>query len=184
MKNYLSLPIDSKISLVQPTYEMANILFDLVDSDREHLRPFLDFVDEVTGPESQTDYIAMKLNGYIKGTDCLFLISCEEQLVGSIDLHFIDKVKRKAEIGYWLHSSQTGKGIMGKCVKKVCEIGFQNLDLNKISLFADVENTASNNVAKKAGFEFVATEKQDLVMYGEFRDMNKYSLLKSDFYKI
>lgn len=181
MKHYFYLPIDSKLSLVQPTVDMATILFDLVDSDREHIRQFLDFVDITTEPNDEVKYINMKLSGYVKGTDRLFLISYEGKLIGSIDLHFIDSRNKKAEIGYWIHSSQTQKGIATKSVKKVCQIAFEEMGLNKLSIIADTENTGSNAVAIKSGFSFVGTDKEDLVMYGNMRDMNKYSLLKSEF---
>ncbi|WP_313467073.1 GNAT family protein [Carnobacterium sp.] len=181
MKNYFYLPIDSKLSLVQPTVDMATILFDLVDSDREHIREFLDFVDTTKEPSDEIKYINMKLSGHIKGTDRLFLISYEDELVGSIDLHFIDSRNKKAEIGYWIHSSQAKKGITTKCVKKVCQIAFEEMGLNKLSIVADTENAGSNAVALKSGFSFVGTDKEDIVMYDKLRDMNKYSLLKSEF---
>lgn len=160
---------------------MATILFELVDSDREHIREFLDFVDTTKEPSDEINYINMKLSGHIKGTDRLFLISYEDELVGSIDLHFIDSRNKKAEIGYWIHSSQAKKGNTTKCVKKVCQIAFEEMGLNKLSIVADTENVGSNAVALKSGFSFVGTDKEDIVMYDKLRDMNKYSLLKSEF---
>ena len=181
MKHYFHLPIDSKLSLVQPTVDMASTLFDLVDSDREHIRQFLDFVDVTKEPTDEIKYINMKLSGQVKGTDRLFLISYEDKLVGSIDLHFIDSRNKKAEIGYWIHSSQEKKGITTKSVKKVCQIAFEEMGLNKLTIVADTENIGSNAVAIKSGFSLVGTDKEDIIMYGDLRDMNKYSLLKSEF---
>lgn len=34
---------------------------------------------------------------------------------------------------------------------------------------------------KKSGFSLIGTDKENIIMYGESRDMNKYSLLKSEF---
>ena len=181
MKHYFHLPIDSKLSLVQPTIEMAKPLFDLVDSDREHIRQFLDFVDVTKGPDDEIKYIHMKLTGYVKGTDRLFLMSYEGKLVGSIDLHFIDSRNKKAEIGYWIHSSQAKKGLTTKCVQKVCQLAFEEMGLNKLTIVADTENIGGNAVAIKSGFSLVGTDKEDIIMYDKLRDMNKYSLLKTEF---
>lgn len=183
MKNYCFLPIDEKVALVQPALDMAEEIFRLVDSDREHLRPFLDFVDATKEVQDEYNYLEFKLSSYLKGTDCLYLIAYEGKLVGSIDLHFINSNTKKAEIGYWLHSSVTGKGTVTKCVKKICQIAFENFQLNKLVIVADTENEPSNKVALNAGFSFICTDPQDMVLYGEFRDMNKYVLLKSDFVK-
>lgn len=182
MKHYFCLEIEDSLVLVQPTLSMAHELFEVVDSDRDHLRRFLDFVDSSTSFEPQEQYIKMKLEGYVNGTDRLFLIAFDQKIIGCIDLHFIDNNNKKAELGYWLHSSQTNKGIMTKVVKKVCAIAFEDMGLNKLSIRADTENEASNAVAIKSGFSFVGTDKSDIVMYNKFRDLNKYSLLKADFY--
>lgn len=181
MKHSFCLEIDESLSLIQPTLEMAQELFEVVDSDRDHLRRFLDFVDSTTSFEPQEQYIKMKLEGYVNGTDRLFLIAYDQKIIGCIDLHFIDINNKKAELGYWLHSSQTNKGIMTKVVKMVCAIGFEDMGLNKLSIRADTENKASNAVAVKSGFSFVGTDKSEVLMYDEFRDLNKYSLLKADF---
>ena len=55
------------------------------------------------------------------------------------------------------------------------------LELNKLSIFADVENIASNKVAIKNGFKLVGVKVQDEVIYDQYRDMNEYYLLKSEF---
>lgn len=178
-----SIQINEHLSLVFPRLEHAETLFQLVDSDREHLRPFLDFVDTTTTIEDERNYLAMKLTGYANGTDCLYLISYKETIVGSIDLHFINKRFKKAEIGYWIHSSCTGKSITTLCVNKLCEIAFTQLGLNKLTIVADTENIASNRVAKKSGFAFIGTLPQDILLYEQFRDMNSYSLLKEHYHR-
>lgn len=183
MKNYFTLAIDEQITLIQPMFSMAEKLYELVDQDREHLRRFLDFVDITTKVEDETNYLKMKLTGYVEGTDCLFLIGYEGEIVGSIDIHFINQQANRGEIGYMISSSYTNKGIVTKCVKKVCEIAFEELGLNKLALMADVENLPSNKVAQKAGFSLVGTLKEEILMYEQYRDLNRYELLKSEFYE-
>ncbi|SJN43288.1 hypothetical protein FM115_09950 [Marinilactibacillus psychrotolerans 42ea] len=36
-------------------------------------------------------------------------------------------------------------------------------------------------MALKTGFQLVGTKRQDIIMYDQYRDMNEYYLLKSDF---
>lgn len=181
MKHYLSIAITDEISLVQPSVKMAESLFNLVDSDREHLETFLDFVKKIQTVADEENFLKMALVDESKGTDKLFFIFFNGQLAGTIDLHFIDEKHKKAEIGYWIHSSFTGKGITTLAVHKVCEIAFEDLDLNKLTIAADKENIPSNKVAQKAGFHFIATFKEDHMLYGELRDVNRYYLLKSEF---
>lgn len=181
MSYYLSLPVTDDIALVQPTLNMSEAIFSLLDSDRQHLGTFLDFVDLTNKLEDETAYLKMKLTGVANGTDYLFLIHYKGQLAGTIDLHFIDTKNKKAEIGYWIHSSFANLGITTLAVHKVCEFGFDHLGLNKLTIVADTENQPSNKVAIKSGFTLISTEKEDVFIHGAFRDMNRYSLLKSNF---
>lgn len=180
-KNYFKLPIEDDLYLVYPEIRMAKEIFELIDSDRQHIREFLDFVDSVVDYTNQEDYFKMKLEGVAKQTDALFFIAVGDKLIGCSDFHFINLVSKQAEIGYWIHSDYKNKGIVTKVVKKLSEYAFQTLKLNRVTIVADVENIASNRVALKNGFTFVGTQKEERVMYDQYRDMNYYYLLKRDF---
>lgn len=181
MKHYLSLPVNDDITFVQPTIQVAKELFQLIDSDRTHLEEFLDFVKMTASIADEEDFLKMKIIGEANGTDRLFLIYYQNQLAGTIDLHFIDSKNKHAEIGYWIHSSFGKKGVVTASVNKITQIAFEELGLNKISIIAIVENIASNKVAEKSGYNFVATLKEEQFLYGEFRDINRYALLKKEF---
>ncbi|WP_339101781.1 GNAT family protein [Candidatus Enterococcus clewellii] len=182
-KNYFKMPIEDELYLVYPEIRMAKELFELIDSDREHLRQFLDFVDGVVEYTNQEEYFKMKLEGVAKQTDALFFIAINNKLIGCTDFHGIDLTSQQAEIGYWIHSEYENRGIISKVVKKLCEYAFKNLELNRLTIVADTENIPSNKVALKNGFTFVGTQKEEKLMYGRFRDMNYYYLLKQDFLK-
>lgn len=174
------LSIDEHLSLVIPEMSMAEEVFRLVDSDREHLGEFLDFIDTSVDVSSQINYFKLKLDGAAKGTDRLFLIALDHTIVGCIDLHQINTATGKAEVGYWLHSRYIGQSIMTRAVKTLSNYSFDVLGLNKLTIFADIENMGSNKVAIKSGFKLVGIKYQDIVRNGEYRDMNEYYLLKSD----
>lgn len=181
MTKYFGLRIDENLDLVIPELSMAEEVFRLVDSDRSHLRTFLSFVDRSVDVTSQVNYFKMKMTGAANGTDKLFFIASNNKIIGCIDLHHIDSHTGKAEIGYWIHSSYSGQNIISKAVKRLCTYSFEVLELNKLSIFADVENIASNKVAIKNGFKLVGVKVQDEVIHDQYRDMNEYYLLRSEF---
>lgn len=183
MTHHFTLPVTDDIYFVQPTLEMAEEIFRIIDSDRQHIGEFLDFVELTKDVKDEENYLKMKLTSEANGTDKLFLIFYQKELAGTIDLHFIDHKNKKAEIGYWIRSTFSKKGIASTSVRKVCDIAFDDLNLNKLTIVADTENIASNAVAKKCGFTFVATDKDDLLLREEWRDSNRYALLKKDYLK-
>ncbi|RDX00618.1 GNAT family N-acetyltransferase [Listeria kieliensis] len=184
MEMAFKLKIDEQLSLVQPSFSMATEVFKVLDKDREHLREFLDFVDNTKSPEDEKGYIKLKLDGYLKETDRLFFIAFDDEIIGSIDLHFMSLSDETAEIGYWMSSAHCGKNIATKAVRAVCELAFAEMGLNRLTIVADVTNLASNRVAEKSGFRKEGTLKQAKKLYDEFTDLNTYALLKSEFIQI
>ncbi|AIG65602.1 GNAT family N-acetyltransferase [Weissella tructae] len=180
-KNYFKMHVKDDLFLVYPEMRMAPELFALIDSDRTHLRTFLDFVDDTMSPKDQVDYFKLKLDGVVKQTDALFFVAIEDTLIGCVDLHDIDLSTRQADIGYWIHSNYQRQGIISSVVQKLCEYGFLNLELNRLNLVIDTKNIASNKVALKNGFTFSGTQEDDILLYGTLRDMNYYYLLKRNF---
>ncbi len=61
---------------------------------------------------------------------------------------------RKDEIGYWLAKPYWNMGIMTKVVKRLCEIGFEKFELERIEAAVFIHNDASCRVLEKAGFKF------------------------------
>lgn len=176
-------PIDDRLSLAFPQLNAAEKLFSLIESDRPHIEAFIADIAETKTLEAEKNFIKMKLHGYAEGTDYLFFIVYDKTICGCIDIHNIDQKIGKGEIGYWLHSSYTKRGIVTKCVQALCRLAFKDFGLNKLLIFVDVENAPSNRVAQKVGFTLTSTEPQDVLLFGKLRDMNHYTLLKEQYKK-
>ena len=79
----------------------------------------------------------------------------EEKLIGVVGFdNGIDGYK--AEIGYWLAKPYWKKGIMSEAVKKICEIGFNEFGLSRITANVFEQNIGSARVVEKCGFTLEA----------------------------
>jgi RimJ/RimL family protein N-acetyltransferase len=78
-----------------------------------------------------------------------FLIFEHGVLVGSCGIHF--RSATYGEIGYWVRTSATGRGIATAAILLLARHGFDELRLSKIFIRADPANGASQRVAVKAG---------------------------------
>ncbi len=170
----MGINVTDDITLIYPELIMATEIFQLIDSDREHLDPFLGFNDVVKSVSDEVDYIKMKRSDH----DRVFFIVKDEKIIGTVDLHAMDEETGKAEIGYWLHSDYTGQHIMTKSVATLIDYSFNIIGLNKLTIKADVNNLASNKVARNLNFTFLGTKPQDIKLHGTLHDMNEYYLLK------
>ena len=174
--------VDADISLVFPQLSAAEELFSLIDSDRQRISQFLD-LDHTKTWLDEREFIKTKLIGYAEGTDFLLFMAFNQQLCGCIDIHNIDTKDGKGEIGYWIHSSFSGRGIVSKSVRAISTIAFNELALNKLKIIVDLENTASNRVAQCSGYFLTSVERSDMRLRENLRDMNHYTLLKEDLTK-
>ncbi len=83
-----------------------------------------------------------------------YAILVDGAFAGCIELHDEVPGQRSASIGYWLGTPFTGQGWMTKSVVALAAIGFGELGLQRIEIFADAANVRSRRVAERAGFTF------------------------------
>jgi len=74
------------------------------------------------------------------------------RLIGKCSLHTLETLTERAEVGYWLDSRFTGRGLMTEAIARLVvwgeELGFQRLEIR-----CDARNWLSQNVARRLGFE-------------------------------
>ena len=126
-------------------------LFALTDANREHIGKWLPWVENVNSPEDSKKFIASLLQDRKGGTTLGYGIFVNDELVGHISLMHLSDDK-DPEIGYWISSGASGKGITTAAANKLTDFGFSVLRLPKIVIKARPENIASNKVAEKLGY--------------------------------
>jgi RimJ/RimL family protein N-acetyltransferase/catechol 2,3-dioxygenase-like lactoylglutathione lyase family enzyme len=70
-------------------------------------------------------------------------------------IHFLGEGQLGATgLGYILHPAHWGRGLMSEAVAAVLDFGFDHLNLDRVELWIDARNHASQAVARRAGFTF------------------------------
>jgi ribosomal-protein-serine acetyltransferase len=100
--------------------------------------------------------------------------------IGGISLNHLARPNRLANMGYWVRTSATGRGVASQAVKLVAAFGFQELGLTRIEIAAIPENVASCSVARSVGAKLEGLARNRLVMHGKAYDANLYSLIPGD----
>jgi RimJ/RimL family protein N-acetyltransferase len=108
-----------------------------------------------------------------------------DALLGTISL-FDLKPGFEAEIGYWAHPDARGRGVMTEACGLVVRHAFipaedGGLGLQRVSILAGVDNTASRRVIEANGFTLFGVERQGTRMRdGTLMDTACYDLLVSE----
>jgi ribosomal-protein-serine acetyltransferase len=129
-------------------------LFALTDANRDHLRPWLPWVDATQAIADTEAHLTECAERAAAGTGLGAGIWWEGRLVGVIDFHEMNRGQQRAAIGYWLDAAHGGKGIMTVAVRAWVDFGFEKLDLHRQELAAAVDNRRSRAVAERVGFAF------------------------------
>ncbi|MFD1431888.1 GNAT family N-acetyltransferase [Lacticaseibacillus yichunensis] len=177
-----SYPINDQLKLALPRPLMdAPILFALIDADRDVLGRWLPWVDALRAPQDETAFLQTVLTHFAQGTSLNTVIWLNDAPAGMISFNGFHELSQSADIGYWLGRQFRGQGVMTQAVRGLCRLGFDEYDLNKITIEAAVDNQASNAVAQHAGFHLDGTLRANELLADGVHDGHVWSLLKSEF---
>ena len=102
-------------------------------------------------------------------------------LAGSIWLSRIDRKHGTANLGYWVRTSFTGKGIATTAGRIIADFGFRDLGLNRLEIVVAEDNGASTRVAAKLGAGREGLLRERLNVAGIAKDAVMFGLLARDF---
>lgn len=101
--------------------------------------------------------------------------------IGNISFWTVSKLGKIAEIGYWVRSDETGRGICTEAVDLLLEETFNSLGYHKVVLRIAVGNHPSDRVAEKLGFTREGVLREELLIRGNWVDHSLWSLLDREY---
>ncbi len=174
-----------RIKIVRPIKDKHfKELTNAINNSKEQLGKFLGWVD-LENPhtlESTIDYQTSnwKLVDEGKPKHVTFIIALDDVAIGSISLDIIKIRVPYYEIGYWMSTEYAGNGYMTEAVNALTSFMQEHLCARRIEIRCNTENTASNAVAKKAGYTFELTKINDDRIRGELESTHYYAKTWND----
>jgi [ribosomal protein S5]-alanine N-acetyltransferase len=103
-----------------------------------------------------------------------------EEFYGAGGFNGLEKAHQKAEIGLWLLKEHWGKGIMKEIMPKLFELGFTDLNLNRIEGYVVSENRKCKSALEKINFKYEGTLREVEIKNEKKIDVDFYSILKRE----
>jgi RimJ/RimL family protein N-acetyltransferase len=171
--------------IVRPWAEADNPgLWDAIDSSREHLEPWMTWVESTRNPDNSMQYIRRSRAQWLlrENLPVAIVERATGRIIGSSGLHRIDWTYRLFEIGYWVRADAEGRGYASETARLLARLAFDELDANRVELRIDSRNVRSLRVAERLGFVLEGTLRRKMpAPGGEPTDMHVLALLPEEY---
>lgn len=176
----VSILIDEATLLRSYRPEDAAELFRAIYASRDHLRPWLSWVNHTTRQEHSLQFINQSLQELHEQQSLALGIFHHQQIIGGIGMHNREVHLKRVQIGYWIAKDFEGQGIITKCSLRFVDFLFEKLGLNKIELHFAVPNTRSAAVAQRLGAKTEGIIRAGCLVNGLPEDLVVTGILRSE----
>jgi RimJ/RimL family protein N-acetyltransferase len=179
--NFESLS-DGTIALLPLGPGFEESVYEAVIESIPELVPFMPWCHEGYLIEEARAFLANLPAAWEDGTIYAFgvLDAVSGRSLGVISLNRIDRMNLLGNIGYWVRTGATGKGVATRATVLCARFGIEELGLNRIEILASVENVASIRVAEKSGAVREGVLRGRLILHGRAHDAVVFSILRGD----
>jgi ribosomal-protein-serine acetyltransferase len=165
--------------LVVRTYiaDDAQELFDLVEANRERLRPWMiwepltravedsrRFIERTTSSETDMEGNGVWLDG---------------KLIAGAGLR-VDTLPNSGEIGFWIDGDHEGQGIITRVCERFFDFAFDELGLHRMELQAAEPNERSRAVAERLGMTQEGVARDGIRVADGYLDSVSYGILEDE----
>ena len=150
----------------------------------DDLELWLPWANRSYGRSDTNRFLRESLSAWSDGRAFDFAIRTREDPdfhLGNISVWPTSRRERAGEIGYWIRSSLTGKGIATEAAARVAQVGFEELELHRITLRIAVGNRPSERVAEKLGFTKEGLLRKEVLVRGRWMDHTLWAMLEDEY---
>jgi RimJ/RimL family protein N-acetyltransferase len=167
---------DGVITLRPPVENDLPVLADAIRSSQSELAPFMPWAD---GPYDENSTLAW-IRGEDRDEHAFVITSPAGQIVGSCGLNQFSELNKYANLGYWVRTSETGKGYATRATRLLARHAFDDVGLARVEIIMSVENESSRRVAERVGARHEGVMRNRLLLRGRHHDAHLFSLVPGD----
>jgi len=146
------------------------------------MSPWLLFVHEHYSIGENRAWTRKQAAAWKKGDSYAFAITDagDGRIIGGCGLNQIDKLNHCANLGYWVRTGETGRGVATAATLLLARWGFDVLKLNRIEIAVATGNQRSLRVAEKAGAKREGVLRNRINIRDKMHDAVMHSLVPGE----
>jgi ribosomal-protein-serine acetyltransferase len=164
----------------------ADEMTEAVQASEMELNEWLPWAHLGYSKSDATNYIRDSIKSWREERAYDFAIRHLEHLdrhIGNISVWFISRSFKTGEIGYWIRTDETTRGVATEVGARALQIAFEELKMHRVILRIAVGNRASERVAEKLGFYREGILREEIKVRGEWLDHSVWGLLEHEYKK-
>jgi ribosomal-protein-serine acetyltransferase len=173
---------DGFVTLRPYTKKDAAALHEAVIESLAELKPWLGFVHDGYSLKEAEDWLKQQPKAWRDGTEFNFAITDAEDgaMLGGCGLNNMDKDNRLANLGYWVRTGRSARGVCPAATRLLAKWGFEKMKLARIEVLVAVENRRSRRAAEKAGAREEGTLRRRIFLHDVSHDAVMYSFIPGE----
>lgn len=153
---------------------------DAVLASLPELAAFLPWANERYSRSSTQQFIRDSVNAWHEGRAFDFAIRRDAEPdfhLGNVSIWYLSRANSVGEVGYWVRTDATSRGVCTEAVARILRFGFEELGLHRVVVRIAVGNRASERVAEKLGFRLEGTLRDEVRVGPDWMDHTIWGLL-------
>jgi ribosomal-protein-serine acetyltransferase len=170
--------------LVLAPVELADTadLWTAIDGSRAELEAWLPTAPFNTDAEASRRHAIASALEWDQGRAFRFTIRDRKthELYGVVGVESFAQLQRSIDLGYWLRSDVTGRGLATEAAREVIAWAFTRLGVHRVRVATATNNDASLGVIRRLGFRFEGVAREVERCRGRLLDHAVFALLATD----
>lgn len=181
--------IDERLALQGPTVVLrppreddAEAVCEAVRESVAEVGAWLGWCHPAYDRDDALGWVRASRGARARGEECAFVITDARDgtVLGGCGLNQVDASNRRANLGYWVRTTATGRGVATEAAGLAAEFALGVLGLGRLEIVAARRNRASQRVAEKLGAVREGVLRARFWIAGEPVDGVLYSLVPGD----
>ncbi|MFO7779276.1 MAG: GNAT family protein [Nitriliruptoraceae bacterium] len=173
-----SLVVDAELELRPVTEAITPSLVEAVRESKDTLSPWMAWATPEYGPKDAQFFIEL----VAAGDERAYVISSRDGggFHGICSLNRIDQVNRTANLGYWLRSTSTGRGLATRAARRLLVHALEDLGIERVEIATSPANAASVDVGRRLGLAEEGLRSRAIRVGDDQHDARVFVALSSD----
>jgi Acetyltransferases, including N-acetylases of ribosomal proteins len=174
---------DSVIRLRPFREEDIDMVYEAICASIKEISVWMSWCHAGLAREETANFIMSRAEAWSNDVEYSFAVfdAATNEFLGSLGLNYLKREYQMVNLGYWMKTSQTGRGVATRATRLGARFALEQLGLQRVEIIAAVGNLASQRVAEKAGAKLEGVLRKRLLIHGQSSDAVLFSLVAEDF---